>query len=137
MKGLLDTHTFIWWDSNPSLLSPDALAFCQDSSNTILLSVVSVWEIIIKSQLGKLSLNMPLRTILAQQQTNGIQILPMTMEHALSVEDLPAIHKDPFDRLLIAQANVEGAVLVKCGFGFQPISSQSSLAKDNLISKNP
>jgi PIN domain nuclease of toxin-antitoxin system len=114
MKGLVDTHTFIWWDSEPSRLSPAVLNFLENNSNTILLSVVSIWEILIKRQLGKLSLNtnIPLRTILAQQQTNGIQILPVTMEHVLNVENLPAIHKDPFDRLLIAQTNVEGAVLV-------------------------
>jgi PIN domain nuclease of toxin-antitoxin system len=112
MKGLVDTHTFIWWDSEPSRLSPAVLDFFGDGSNTVLLSVVSIWELIIKSQLGKLSLNTPLRTILAQQQTNGIQILPVTMEHVLSVENLPPIHKDPFDRLLIAQANSEEAILV-------------------------
>jgi PIN domain nuclease of toxin-antitoxin system len=59
MKGLLDTHTFIWWDSNPSKLSARALAFLQDPANTVLLRVVSVWEMIIKQQLGKLTLNAP------------------------------------------------------------------------------
>jgi PIN domain nuclease of toxin-antitoxin system len=57
MKGLLDTHTFIWWDSESSRLSPVALDFCRDKSNTLLLSVASIWEIVIKSQLGKLRLS--------------------------------------------------------------------------------
>jgi PIN domain nuclease of toxin-antitoxin system len=63
MKGLLDTHTFIWWDSDPSKLSAPALAFLQDPTSIVLLSVVSVWEMLIKSQLGKLALRTPLRTI--------------------------------------------------------------------------
>jgi PIN domain nuclease of toxin-antitoxin system len=112
MKGLVDTHTFIWMDSDPTRLSSAAAMFLQDPSNIILLSVVSVWEMLIKLALGKLTLRMPLQTILAQQQANGIQILPVTLDHVLAVESLPAAHKDPFDRLLVAQANVEGAVLV-------------------------
>jgi PIN domain nuclease of toxin-antitoxin system len=76
------------------------------------LSVVSVWEILIKAQLGKLSVRLPLPDIVAQQQANGLQVLPMTLPHSLALEGLPPIHKDPFDRLLIAQAVVEGAELV-------------------------
>jgi PIN domain nuclease of toxin-antitoxin system len=75
-------------------------------------SVVSVWEMVIKSQLSKLSLRLPLADIVAQQQTNGLQVLQVTLPHTLAVESLPPVHKDPFDRLLIAQANVEGAELV-------------------------
>lgn len=112
MKGLVDTHTFIWWDSDPSQLSPVALAFMQNPSNLVLLSVVSVWEIVIKQQLGKLTLRLPLQTIVAGQISNGIKILPVTLDHVLAVEGLPPVHKDPFDRLLIAQANVEGIDLV-------------------------
>ena len=124
MKGLVDTHAFIWWYSDPSRLSAAALAFFQDPSSIVLFSVVSVWEILIKFQLGKMTLTMPLRAILAQQQANGVQILPVTLEHVLAVESLPAVHKDPFDRLLIAQANVEGAVLVSADalFAQYPVS---------------
>src|SRR4051794_13113821 len=100
----MDTHTFIWWDSDPSRLSARALAVLQDPATLVLLSVVSVWEILIKSQLGKLSLRLPLEQILAQQVGNGLRILHVTLEHALGLEALPDIHKDPFDRLLIAQA---------------------------------
>lgn len=71
MNGLLDTHTFIWWDSDPSRLSNAAPAFLREPSNTLLLSVVSVWEMAIKVQLGRLSLNLPLRTIVRQQQATA------------------------------------------------------------------
>jgi PIN domain nuclease of toxin-antitoxin system len=113
MKLLLDTHTFLWWDSEPSRLSSKALALCQDRANTVLLSVVSVWEMQIKSQLGKLKLSVPLAEVVeTQRQTNNVEVMSVTLAHVLALENLPTPHKDPFDRLLIAQANVEGAVLV-------------------------
>ncbi len=84
----------------------------RDLANEVRLSVASVWEMVIKAQLGKLALRLPLAGIVTQQQANGLQVLPVTLAHALAVEGLPAIHKDPFDRMLIAQANVEGAELV-------------------------
>jgi PIN domain nuclease of toxin-antitoxin system len=74
--------------------------------------VASVWEIVIKAQLGKLTLRLPLSDVVNQQQSNGLRVLPVTLAHALAVEGLPAVHKDPFDRVLIAQANVEGCELV-------------------------
>jgi len=113
MKLLLDTHTFIWWDSEPDKLSPPALALCQDRTNRLLLSVASVWEMQIKLQLGKLQLTLPLAEMIkGQQQHNGLAVLPITLAHVLALQNLPPHHKDPFDRLLIAQANVEDATLV-------------------------
>lgn len=112
MKALLDTHTFIWWDAAPSRLSPNVLAVLQNASIPVLLSVVSVWEMLIKIQLGKLTVSAPLASLIEQQQVNGLQILPVMLPHVLAVERLPPAHKDPFDRLLAAQANVEGAVLL-------------------------
>jgi PIN domain nuclease of toxin-antitoxin system len=112
MKLLLDTHTFIWWDSDPSQLSPAALAALRDPANAVWFSVVNVWEMVIKSQLGKLPLRLPLSQIVAQQQANGLQGLEVTLAHTLAVEGLPSVHKDPFDRLLVAQANVEGMEFV-------------------------
>jgi PIN domain nuclease of toxin-antitoxin system len=113
MKLLLDTHTFIWWDSSPQKLSPKALALCQNPENTLLLSMASIWEIQIKLQLGKLSLNLPLPELIeSQQQTNNIELLPINLTHVLTLDTLPKHHKDPFDRLLISQAIVEDAVLV-------------------------
>jgi len=113
MKLLLDTHTFIWWDSEPAKLSPRVLALCQDRTNSLLLSVASIWEMQIKLQLGKLKLNLPLVEIIeSQQQRNNIEVLPVALAHVLALQNLPPHHKDPFDRLLMAQANVEGATLL-------------------------
>jgi len=113
VKLLLDTHTFIWWDSDPAKLSATALALCSDPANELILSVTSVWEMQIKHQLGKLSLRLPLRDIVTHQQaTNGVIVLPILPEHVFALDGLPTPHKDPFDRLLVAQANSEGATLV-------------------------
>ena len=113
MKLLLDTHTFVWWNSNPAKLSTRVLQLCQDRENIVLFSVVSAWEMQIKLQLGKLKLGLPLSEVIeSQRQTNNVQVLPITLAHVLALQNLPAHHKDPFDRLLIAQANEENAVLL-------------------------
>ena len=113
MRLLLDTHTFMWWDSDPAKLSVTALALCSDPTNELLLSVTSLWEMQIKYQLGKLSLRVPLVEMVSQQQaTNGVIILPILPAHVFALEHLPTPHRDPFDRLLVAQANSEGATLV-------------------------
>jgi PIN domain nuclease of toxin-antitoxin system len=112
VKLLLDTHAFIWWDSDPSRLSPAAHAALHDPANEVWLSVASVWEMVIKAQLGKLNLRLSLAEILTQQQANGLQVVPMTLAHVLAVATLPPIHRDPFDRVLIAQAYVEGAAII-------------------------
>lgn len=113
MKLLLDSHAFIWWSSEPEKLSSQARASCEDKSNVLILSVASVWEMQIKTQLGKLELDAPLRTLVEnQERTNNMQILPVTIEHVLALDTLPLHHKDPFDRMLIAQANVEELFLV-------------------------
>ncbi|MDQ3013808.1 MAG: type II toxin-antitoxin system VapC family toxin, partial [Acidobacteriota bacterium] len=110
MKLLLDTHTFIWWDSQPHKLSATVSAHLQSPLNIILLSVASIWEMQIKHQLGKLPLRLPLADIIkGQQQSNGIVLLPVLAEHVLALDQLPSHHKDPFDRLLLAQANSEMA----------------------------
>jgi PIN domain nuclease of toxin-antitoxin system len=113
VRLLLDTHTFIWWDSNPAMLSPYALSLCQDTSNMLTLSVVSIWEMVIKQNLGKLTFAMRIQNIVENQiQQNGLEVLPMTLQHSLALEQLPPHHKDPFDRLLIAQAMSEGIALL-------------------------
>ena len=102
---LLDTHTFLWWDSAPERLSATVLALCQDPAVVLYLSLVSLWEIQIKSGLGKLPLALPLVKIVQRQQTqHGMQILPITDEHIYALDGLAQHHRDPFDRLLIAQA---------------------------------
>jgi PIN domain nuclease of toxin-antitoxin system len=113
MKLLLDTHTFIWWNNEPEKLSPQARVSCEDKNNTLILSVASVWEMQIKLQLGKLRLDVPLRTLVeSQQRTNDLQILPVLNEHVFALDTLPLHHKDPFDRILIAQANAEELFLL-------------------------
>jgi len=115
MKIIFDTHSFIWWDSNLTRLSDLALRLCRDSSHSLVLSAASVWEMQIKLQLGKLRLHLPLSEIITtQQETNHLEILPVHLHHIMALESLPMYHKDPFDRLLAAQANVEGAILLSC-----------------------
>ena len=99
MKLLLDTHTFIFWDSQPSKLSQRVLELLTNKDNLRLLSVVSLWEIQIKQQLGKLTLNKTLEDIILIQQNNYIEILPVTVAHILALDSLPLYHKDPFDQL--------------------------------------
>ena len=120
MKLLLDTHTFLWWDSEPEKLSRRALELCQNPENTLVLSVASIWEMQIKIQLGKLQIKIPLEEMISQQQKNGIEILPVEASHIFAVESLPNYHKDPFDRLIVAQAIVEDAILVSA----DPLISQ-------------
>ena len=113
MRLLLDTHAFIWWDSDPNRLSQRVMGLCQSPSTTLLLSVASVWEMQIKQQLGKLQLRVPLAGLIAaQQQTNSLELLPIELDHVLTLDNLPLHHKDPFDRLLISQSQVENAILV-------------------------
>src|SRR4030065_1671432 len=113
MNLLLDPHVFIWWDSNPDKLSPRALTLCQDRRNTLIVSVGSIWEMQIKAQLGKLKLNIPMAELIEKQkETNAIKVLTISLEHILELGNLPTIHNDPFDRLLIAQARVEDAMIV-------------------------
>ena len=113
MTLLLDTHAFIWWDSAPDKLSSRARAACQDRTNLLFLSVASAWEMQIKLQLDKLKLTLPLSELLeSQRQTNHLEILPILLPHVVALPQLPAHHKDPFDRLLIAQAAVEDVVIL-------------------------
>ena len=113
MKLLLDTHAFIWWDGDQSKLSAAALGACQSLANSLNLSLASVWELQIKIQLGKLALRLPLADVLHdQQQQNGMALEPVTLEDILALSALPTLHRDPFDRLIIAQANRRGFHLV-------------------------
>ena len=113
MRYLLDTQAFLWWDMQSSRLSATAFALCQDRSNTLLLSMANVWEIQIKHQLGKLELGAPLDKIIQKQrETNGIELLSIELAHILDLSNLADHHRDPFDRLLIAQARVENMTLI-------------------------
>jgi PIN domain nuclease of toxin-antitoxin system len=113
MHLLLDTHTFLWWVTDAAPLSSSARAAITDADNTCLLSMASVWEMAIKRSLGKLELNGDLGHFLAEQlPANQIALLPIELHHAVRVVDLPWHHRDPFDRLLVAQALCDGLTLV-------------------------
>ena len=109
MKILLDTHAFLWWIADDQKLSGRAREIISDGGNELFLSAAAGWEIAIKVQIGRLKLpEEPIRFILDQMRINAIQSLPIQMNHALHVSTLPQHHRDPFDRLLIAQAQLEG-----------------------------
>jgi PIN domain nuclease of toxin-antitoxin system len=113
MKLLLDTHTFLWFITGDLNLSADALALIEDVVNEKFLSVASLWEMAIKLSLGKLTVAAPLDVLMPQQLSlNGIQLPNIKIAHAAAVTTLPFHHRDPFDRLLIAQAVVEKMIIV-------------------------
>ncbi len=113
MKLLLDTHVFLWLRSEPEKVSSKALNLYQERNNSVYLSIVSVWEMQIKRQIGKLDLNMPLQEIIEEQcETNNLQILPLRLKHIFGLQDLPLHHKDPFDRLLLVQSQIENLYLI-------------------------
>ena len=112
MKALLDTHTFLWAITEDSRLSPRARqVFTANSS--LWLSVVSVWEILIKVRTGKLTLPEPTGPYLVKELTkNQIEILPLNLDHVLRIEKMQLHHRDPFDRVLIAQSLEESLPIV-------------------------
>ncbi|MFN8372891.1 MAG: type II toxin-antitoxin system VapC family toxin [Anaerolineae bacterium] len=113
MKLLLDTHTLLWWDGVPTRLSTKALKLLQDPSSRLYISIATLWELQIKVQLGKLQLRVPLNQIVQEQQRdNRVQMLLVKPAHIYALDGLPLHHRDPFDRMLIAQAQTEKAVLV-------------------------
>lgn len=113
MKLLLDTHTFIWWDKAPERLSGRALRAIARSSSEVFLSVVSLWEMAVKSAAGKLELRGTVRErIDAQLEQNALRLLSIEPAHVWALDELPGVRGDPFDRMLAAQAAHEGMVLV-------------------------
>ena len=113
MRLLLDTHIFIWWADQQECLSATALSALNDEANELILSVASVWEMQIKVQLRKLKLSLPIEELIETQvETNDLRILPLALPHVLALDALPFHHKDPFDRLLIAQSICEDVTLV-------------------------
>ena len=112
MKLLLDTHTLIWWDSQSTSLSASALSAINDPANEVWFSVVNIWEMAIKVPLGKLTLNVPLDQLARQQLSNGLLIADVDLDHVLTVEQLPLHHRDPFDRMLLAQAICMKATII-------------------------
>lgn len=112
MKLLLDTHLLLWAAGQPEKLTADTRALLDDARNELLFSAASLWEISIKRSLGRKDFRVDARLLRRGLLDNGYAELPVTSAHAVSIDSLPPIHKDPFDRLLIAQAMVEGVTLL-------------------------
>ena len=108
MKLLLDTHVLLWWLDDPAKISDTARTAIRGPENAVYVSAVTVWEIVIKKTLGKLDAPDNLDEVLRACQFSP---LPIAIEHALAVQGIPLYHHDPFDRMLIAQANVEGLTI--------------------------
>ncbi len=111
MRLLLDTHVVIWWLESPSALSAEAMTAIKDPENDVFVSAASVWEIAIKTSLGKLDLQDP-GFPQSLRDEDGFQQLSVTWSHSVIAGDLPRHHNDPFDRMLIAQAQAEGLTTV-------------------------
>lgn len=122
MKLLLDTHLLLWAAGEPGKLPRAAKKLLSDPNNDLLFSAASLWEITIKRSLGRSDFRVEPRLLRRGLLDNGYLELPITSEHALATEALPSVHKDPFDRILVAQAMVEGITL---------------LTVDSLVAKYP
>ncbi len=113
MRLLLDTHTLIWWDREPSRLPDRVRDAIQAPGNDLLLSIASVWEMQIKQSKGTLQLDRTVRaTVESQQERNGVQVVGLTLPHVWELAELPLYHSDPFDRILLAQARADRLTLV-------------------------
>lgn len=113
MRLLSDTHSFLWFVEGSPRLSARARRLIEDRTNDVFLSIASLWEMSIKVGLGKLTLQQPFDVFIPQQlAANKITLLQITIAHTIAVANLPQYHRDPFDRMLIAQAQVEQMAVV-------------------------
>src|SRR6266851_7139593 len=112
MKLLLDTHLLLWAAAEPRRLSKQARALIDNPDNDLLFSAASLWEVAIKRGLGRDDFKVDARLLRRGLLDNGYSELPIVSDHVVAIVSLPTIHKDPFDRVLVAQANVEGITLL-------------------------
>lgn len=125
MKLLLDTHAFLWLNDDAAQLSETVKALCSSGEHEFYLSMASPWEMQIKSQLGKLTLAISIEELVNKNRLeNNIQILPIELSHISYLEKLPKHHKDPFDRIMIAQAITESMMIVTVDHVFSDYSVQ-------------
>jgi PIN domain nuclease of toxin-antitoxin system len=122
VKLLLDTHLLLWAAGEPKRLSKTARALINNPENELLFSAASLWEVAIKSRLGRRDFKADVRVLRRGLLDNGYSELPIASDHVVVIESLPPVHKDPFDRMLVAQAIVEGITL---------------LTSDSLVGKYP
>jgi PIN domain nuclease of toxin-antitoxin system len=119
MRLLLDTHTFLWFIMGSGNLSVNARALVENTGNDRLLSVASLWEIAIKTSIGKLSLSSPFSDLIPEQlRLNGIDLLNIKLDHLSTLTTLPFHHRDPFDRLIVSQSLVEKMPVVSIDGAF-------------------
>lgn len=127
MRLLLDTHTFLWWINNDPLLSDPARVAIASERNECFLSLASCWELAIKTSIGKLRLTKSVDRFITEELTaNDFQLLTIDFRHVAKVETLPFHHRDPFDRLLVAQALTEKMTIISAdavlsGYGVKRI----------------
>jgi len=127
VKYLLDTHVLLWIAKDDPRLSQTAKSLYLDDGNEMFCSLASLWELAIKISMGKLSLDQPLQSFIDEHIFgNNIKILFIQTKHILPLENLPFHHKDPFDRLIIAQAIVESIPVISTTFGSIPIQFKES-----------
>ncbi|GAL98870.1 pilus retraction motor protein PilT [Acetobacter tropicalis NRIC 0312] len=112
MRLLLDTHLLLWAAGEPDKLSARAKTLMEDQDNVLVFSAASLWEITIKTGLGRADFQVDPHLLRRGLIENGYEELPITSQHALAVGQLPDVHRDPFDRILVAQATVEGLLLL-------------------------
>jgi PIN domain nuclease of toxin-antitoxin system len=112
MNLLLDTQLLLWAAGNGDRLSPDARSLIEDAANELVFSAASLWEIAIKRRLGRRDFQVDARILRRGLLDNGYSELPVAGEHAVAIDGLPPIHSDPFDRILVAQATIEGITLI-------------------------
>ena len=113
MRLLLDTHVFLWWVYDDPKLTQISKTVIEDTANIKYISVVTAWELAIKSGQGKLKLNQAAGDFYNKYvEQNGFEVMHLSLHHLFAVENLPLHHKDPFDRLLIAQAQIEKLAIV-------------------------
>ena len=130
MRILLDTQCWLWMHAHPERFNPEALAAVQGERNQLFLSAASAWEIAVKYTLGKLPLPVPPQEYVPSRlQRADTQALPVTHDHALRVATLPFHHRDPFDRLLIAQCQIERLALLTADRQFEPYDLETVWAR--------
>jgi PIN domain nuclease of toxin-antitoxin system len=112
VKLLLDTHLLLWSAGQPERLSKEVRALIEAPENELFFSSASLWEVVIKRGLGREDFKVDARLLRRGLLDNGYSELPIGSEHVVAIDNLPAIHKDPFDRVLVAQAQVEGITLL-------------------------
>lgn len=125
MRALIDTNIFLWFISDSDKLSVNARNYIANLDNELMLSVASLWEIAIKTSIGKLELLKPFEELIPEQlEINTVKVLPIELNHLSNITNLPFHHRDPFDRLIIAQGISEGLSIITSDSAFKnyPVS---------------